>query len=152
MTSESLAKAFRDALTGPLFALQIDTVPSSSCRPRVSLYGTYYTKSYQTFLTDCTRAMTIARCGTLDGDLGVYLEVIIAKPKLTKLVRPRGDVDNYSKAPLDAAIKAKVWDDDGQVVALFATKRWTELGELPGVNILVGKIGSVRDGGGIWSP
>lgn len=68
------------------------------------------------------------------------METVCARPKTTKLHAPRGDSDNYAKAPLDAATKAGVWGDDAQVIPLTSVRRWTEPGEEPGVYLHIGEL------------
>lgn len=48
----------------------------------------------------------------------------------------RPDVDKLARAVLDA-LTGIVWDDDDQVTALYAAKRYVELGEPPGVGIRI---------------
>ena len=51
-----------------------------------------------------------------------------------------GDLDKLVRAIGDAATAAGVWRDDGQVVVLRASKRWTEIGEGPGADIEISEI------------
>lgn len=72
------------------------------------------------------------------GDFRISLVVQTAKPKTTKLSRPKPDVDNYAKGILDAITQSeRVWDDDYQVASLTVTKRWAPDGEQPGVHITI---------------
>jgi Holliday junction resolvase RusA-like endonuclease len=72
------------------------------------------------------------------GPLFVRITNIVQKAKTSKLVWPRGDVDNYAKAPLDAITKAAtVWHDDDQVVDLHTSKRFANPGEQPGTLVEV---------------
>lgn len=140
-SNQSFLGWLRGAAIGSLISLRVDGDPSPSHRPQVGKFGTYYAKGYQLFHAACTTQLVDQKGGLgLVGDLGVVLEVIVQKPKTTKLRHPRGDVDNYSKCPLDAATKAAVWGDDCQVVALAVTKRWTKAGEDPGVNLHIGRL------------
>lgn len=92
-------------------------------------------------MADCLRQMGDQKPPeALQGDLGAVLEVIVQRPKASKFASPRGDVDNYAKAPMDAATKAGVWGDDGQVRFLAVLKRWTMPGEAPGVTLTVGAL------------
>jgi Holliday junction resolvase RusA-like endonuclease len=76
----------------------------------------------------------------LSGALWCAVEVVVQRPKTTKLSMPRGDVDNLVKAVLDGGTKAGVWGDDGQIELLLARKRWTEPGEEPGAIINCGEL------------
>jgi Holliday junction resolvase RusA-like endonuclease len=134
-----LLEWLRGASIGALLTLRAHTTPSPTSRPRVSKFSTYYAKGYQIYMSDCTKQFASQRTGeTLTGHLGCLAEIIVAKPKTTKLSTPRGDVDNYGKGCLDAATKAEVWGDDGQVIAVGISKRWAEPGEEPGVQLHIG--------------
>lgn len=128
----------------PPLCLDARTTPSPQHRPRVGKFGTFYPKPYQTYHADCQRDFsveTLIRQPThplpAEGPLGVVVEVRVARPKTTKLPAPRGDVDNYAKAPLDAATRAGIWKDDSQIECLGCVKRWASEGEPPGVSVWV---------------
>jgi Holliday junction resolvase RusA-like endonuclease len=71
-------------------------------------------------------------------DVSVDLEVIVAKPKTTKRVRPGGDNDNYEKGVWDAMTKVgRWWRDDEQIVVNRTWKRWAYPGEEPGYAVKV---------------
>lgn len=67
----------------------------------------------------------------------VYLAAI-PKPKTSKLLVPKGDVDNYAKGFLDAGNDI-VWKDDKQCNLLVGYKRWTHPGEPPNVTLWIGQ-------------
>lgn len=117
------------------FFLAINPVPAS--RPRVTRWGTYYGKKYTAFKT--AAEITIHDMGhdPVTGQCVVHVEMIVEKPKTSKLSTPRGDVDNYLKSIMDAMTKGKCWDDDDQVVMVAATKRFADVGEQPGFNVNV---------------
>ena len=52
----------------------------------------------------------------------------ISKKKREQLfyVSKRGDIDNYCKAIMDAINQVGIWEDDGQVALLVATKIYSE--------------------------
>lgn len=76
----------------------------------------------------------------VSGPLFVRLTSVVQKAKTSKLLWPRGDVDNYAKAPLDAITKAQVlWHDDDQVLELVTSKRFALPGEQPGTHVEVFK-------------
>jgi len=57
----------------------------------------------------------------------VWVRFAVPKPKTTKLVQPKPDLDNYLKALLDALTRAgNVWEDDHLVADIRATKVWTD--------------------------
>lgn len=117
------------ALRQPRF-LYAETTPSPQHRPRVGKFGTFYPKAYQTYHKECQEefASRVRGLESLTGPLGVVVEVLCPRPKTTKLLAPKGDVDNYAKAPLDAATKAGVWLDDSQIEVLGAVKGWASPG------------------------
>lgn len=99
-------------------------------RPRVSKWGTYYGKNYSAWRKFADENLPWAnRCAK--GNLHVELDFVVQRPKTTKRSNPRGDVDNYAKAMLDAMTKKNYWLDDDQVVSLLCTKRFTHPGEQP---------------------
>lgn len=108
--------------------LRCNPVPAS--RPRVTRWGTYYGKTYKAWRELADRELPAApRCAS--GHLHVELEFAVRRPKTTKRTNPRGDVDNYAKAMLDAMTKKNYWGDDDQIVSLLCTKRFTSEGEEP---------------------
>jgi len=67
-----------------------------------------------------------------EGEVVAIIEHIVARPKTTKREWPRGDVDNFAKATLDALSKRKLgWSDDDQVIALVSLKRFANPDEVP---------------------
>ena len=130
-----LKKHFRGSLVLP-FLIAINPVPAS--RPRVTRWGTHYSKNYTQWMKQAGEYIPSKGNKPFTGPVMVLLEHVVEKPKTTKKMWPRGDVDNYSKGALDAITKAEsVWHDDDQVVALFVTKRFTEPGEDPGTHVTV---------------
>ena len=67
----------------------------------------------------------------LVGQLEVTVHCYVQRPKTTKLPSPRGDIDNFAKAVLDA-MNGKLWDDDKQIESLHVHKTWTEGPEIEG--------------------
>ena len=109
--------------------LPISPVPAS--RPRVTRWGTYYTKTYKEWMAAAHDAIAQNTRDPLDGNLEVHIDLCIHKPKTTKRLNPRGDIDNYIKAVLDAITKRAYWHDDDQIVLLSAIKRWSHPNEIP---------------------
>lgn len=58
--------------------------------------------------------------------VAAYFDVL--KPKTTKLLTPRGDIDNYEKALYDALTKCGVWTDDTLVASHHNGKRFASRG------------------------
>jgi len=57
----------------------------------------------------------------------VWVRFAVPRPKTSKLVQPKPDLDNYLKALLDALTRAgNVWEDDHLVADIQATKVWTD--------------------------
>lgn len=68
----------------------------------------------------------------------VETEVVVARPKTTKLDAPRGDLDNYEKGLWDAiTATGKWWVDDKQIVESLTSKRWTNPGEDEGYSVRI---------------
>lgn len=128
-TTSKLVKSFREVFKEPAhagFFLPVNPVPAS--RPRVSKWGTYYGKTYNAWRKDAAKALKEYRefCDKTEGRLYVVVECVVLKPKTSKREYPRGDVDNYAKAPLDAITShTDIWNDDDQIVALLVTKQFT---------------------------
>lgn len=140
MTSfNPLITLVRGALVGSLLTVTVHTDPSPAHRPQVGPYGTYYAKTYQRCMADCIKRLAAQKPPEpLSGDLAAIVEIICQRPKTTKFARPRGDVDNYAKAPMDAATKTGIWVDDVQVATVLIDKRWTYSGEKPGITMTIG--------------
>jgi Holliday junction resolvase RusA-like endonuclease len=107
----------------------IPVVPVPASRPRVSKWGTYYGKTYKLFRSQMRawlekhwtpRPFEIER-----GPLVVTVFALVPKPKTTKRSWPKGDVDNYAKAVLDA-LNGWVWEDDDQILTLHVYKQWVD--------------------------
>lgn len=103
--------------------LRVELAPVPASRPRVSKWGTYYTGTYKRWIKDAEVAIPEAEV-THQGNLSVTLDLVAVRPPTTKRDNPRGDIDNYIKAVLDALTKKHYWNDDDQIVHLYAHKRW----------------------------
>lgn len=113
----------------------LNPVPAS--RPRVSRHaGVYYLKTYATWMKQAALHLPKGDPAFPSGLVAVLAEHYVQQPKTTKLHAPRGDVDNYLKATLDAVTKCgAVWSDDDQVALVTGTKQFTV--EEPHTQILV---------------
>lgn len=131
----------RGVVSGTILHLRVDAPPAPASRQVGNGGRIFWSKSSARFLAACQQQIAAQiRQPPLGGRLAVVFEAAIGKPKTTKLAEPRGDVDNFAKHPLDAATKASVWGDDGQIVALAAVKRWALPGEDPHVNMWIGVV------------
>jgi len=132
-TIAGLVAAVAGAAKAASVSFVLTTAPTPAARPRVGRWGTYYPKSYTTWRKEAepqvTRGAEFYAKGT---PLIVIVETIARRPRTSVREWPRGDVDNFAKGPLDIITKsAKRWEDDDQVIALLATKRFAESGEEP---------------------
>jgi Holliday junction resolvase RusA-like endonuclease len=131
----------KGAVTGALLHFRIDAAPAPASRQVGRQGQVFWSKSSALYLKECQQAIAEQFTGKpLTGRVAVVLESVIARPTSSKLLEPRGDVDNYAKHPLDAVKKAGVWGDDEQVVALGTTKRWALPGEEPHANLWIGAV------------
>lgn len=106
--------------------LGLDPVPAS--RPKVSKWGVYYSQTYMKWKL-AAKAFFPPIYKQMKGPTGVSIEIVCKRPmKITNPI-PTGDVDNFSKAVLDAVNDARIWDDDKNVVYLQVYKRYAEKGE-----------------------
>jgi len=113
----------------------LNPVPAS--RPRVTRWGTYYSKTYKNWMTEAEQFVPTAD-EIIDRPVIVLQEHIVKKARTSKLILPNGDVDNYAKASLDALTKGKtVWTDDKIVKGLFTYKRFAEEAEEPGTLVQI---------------
>ena len=99
--------------------------PTPASRPRVTSHGTYFTGSYRDYRKALELAIPPAPA-PLEGNLTVNVTFDCVKPKTTKRLNPRGDIDNHVKAIFDAITKAGYWVDDDQITQLYATKQWAD--------------------------
>ena len=120
----------------PTQTLTIDIPPVVASRPRVTRWGTYYGKKYTQWRKDAEETIETSM-STITDPCVVVVEQVVEKPKTSKLSFPRGDVDNYAKAPLDAMTKKDYWTDDNLILGMFASKRFAEPGETPRTEVSI---------------
>ncbi len=107
--------------------LPCNPVPAS--RPRVTRWGAYYGKRHTACRSETTALLEEMRGNgslpveLLSGRLVVWALFQVEKPKTSKLVSPRGDIDNYSKLLFDCC-SGFIWDDDAQIDVMSARKTW----------------------------
>lgn len=120
-----------------------EPVPAS--RPRVRRYGgVYYGKRYTEWREFAERYLPRVE-KTYEGMIHVEMEIVCSPPKTVKRSHPRGDIDNYIKAMLDAMTGTKdnpkgYWLDDDQIVSMYAMKRFTLEGEEPYIRVTYAEV------------
>jgi Holliday junction resolvase RusA-like endonuclease len=117
-------------------ALTIPVTPVPASRPRVSKWGVYYGKTYKNWMAEAAKTIPDAD-KPMHGPLRVDMEVVCKRPQKVTRYAPRGDVDNYAKAALDALTKKGYWPDDDDVTELFVEKRYALPGEEPATHIKI---------------
>lgn len=126
------------ALLSPRFRTTIDVTPVPAARARVTRWGTYYPKTYKTWIREATGAIGPAPTRPFEGPVWVVVESICKRPQKLTNPFPVGDVDNYAKGPLDVLTKdGRFWQDDKQVVGLVSYKRYADKCETPGTHIYI---------------
>lgn len=116
------------------FTITLPFPPVPASRPRVTRWGTYYAKTYKAYRELADKAIPRSSNPPLQGNLTAHVEFVCLRPKTTKRINPKGDIDNHCKAILDAVTGTKkspkgYWRDDDQIIHLHATKRFAEQGE-----------------------
>lgn len=124
------------------FTLTLFIRPVPASRPRVTRWGTYYLKTYKTYKDAAYEAIPVCTEQTLDCELLAEVEFICYHPRTTKMVSPRGDIDNHLKAIFDACVgkaattkvkcKLKRYIKDDELISqVDATMRYAEPQEVP---------------------
>ena len=88
-------------------------------------WGVYYGKIYAEWIKEADALIKTAK-HTLTGPLEVTTGFRPKKPKTTKRLFPRGDLDNYEKALWDAITRKKFWEDDDLIVDSHSSKRFSD--------------------------
>lgn len=132
-------------MTSKVIELWLPSAPVSASRPRISKYGSYYSKSYMNYRSETHKYLkSINKDYPIDDKslFKVEIEFICYKPKKPSNPNcPRYDIDNLIKAPLDAITHEKmIWYDDIQIVEVTGKKRYQEEGEAFGTKIVITKV------------
>lgn len=84
--------------------------------------------------------------GTSTHPVAVDVEFVFERPRtvrrITKQSKP--DIDNLLKSLFDGINQSGLWGDDALVVSVFATKRFTDNGELPQTVVTITQIETVE--------
>ena len=117
--------------------------PVAASRPRVSRRGAYFAGPYKYFRKEMVELITQVIGNSfipIEGPLEVDLEFYVKRPKTTKLLAPRADIDNYIKSVFDCFNK-KLWVDDVQIHKVYAVKQWARPQQHGYFNIGVSRLG-----------
>jgi Holliday junction resolvase RusA-like endonuclease len=126
-----------------MISLKFDIDPVAKARPRFTRQGRAYT-SADTLKFERSLRVLLASIRTetyQSGALIVGLGFWVVPPKKPRQSHPsvRPDLDNFVKAVLDAA-NGILWKDDGQIVELYAFKRYARGRSVGMVQIQVQKL------------
>ena len=108
------------------YYFRFDLAPTSKERPRATRSGHFYTPAKTRQFESSVKTLARQHWGNkepLEMNLEAILTFYSKRPKTTKLQYPRKDVDNLSKAVLDA-LNQVIYKDDSQIVKLTASKQW----------------------------
>jgi len=107
-------------------SLRFPLEPLPASRPRVTRWGTYIAKPYKAWLDAANKYLKTVSVRIPPQHLTVHAEFVCTRARTSKLTTPKGDIDNYLKAPLDAITHAGLWEDDKWITTVVATKRFAE--------------------------
>ena len=126
----------KEALGAPTLGVSFCLNPVVASRPRVTRWGVYYGKNY-TAWKKAAMELIKDQTDTIEKHCTVLIEQIVQKPKTSKKLFPRGDVDNYGKAPMDILTKKQFWTDDDLVTGMWSSKRFAEPDEEPRTEVSI---------------
>jgi Holliday junction resolvase RusA-like endonuclease len=96
-------------------------------RPRVTRYGfAYYPKEYAKYQRDLSNAFKKSGVKIKKPDTAIALQIMFwfKKPKKSKSLFIRGDLDNFIKGVMDQ-LKCIIGDDK-RVIGIIASKKYAE--------------------------
>jgi Holliday junction resolvase RusA-like endonuclease len=120
--------------------LFIPVKPVPASRPRVTRFGTYFTKTYVDFRNECYHFLKplAKKYPANESMYAVDIDFIMRKPKCPSNYYPVSDLDNLEKGILDALVKCELFfNDDIQIIKLSARKRYQKENEPFGMNITI---------------
>ncbi len=126
----------KEALGTPTLGVSFCLNPVVASRPRVTRWGVYYGKNYTQWRKTAMELIKNSE-DTIEKYCTVLVEQIVKKPKTSKKDFPRGDVDNYGKAPMDILTKKEFWTDDDIVTGMFSSKRFAKPDEEPRTEVFI---------------
>ena len=98
----------------------------------------YSPKEYKDWQEAMLTALKSVPAEYTTGPVDVTVLCVAERPKTTKLLMPKPDVDNYGKGPLDVITKdGRFWADDTQVADLHVSKRWSRADRPVGITITI---------------
>jgi len=135
------------------YKITIPVVPVPASRPRMARKSgrVYYGKRYTEFRRDCDFLLNSIEwmpCFPLDKLLVVSVKFLVPRPKKTKRLVPRGDVDNYFKS-LDV-LNQVVWGDDDQIVWASMSKEFSDEGSIVLEVMEIDKVLETRELSQLW--
>lgn len=117
-----------------LFSGKITLPPRPATRPRFTCRGrfavAYTDRKYREWLDAAeeelrTLLTDLPKGWDTSAPVRLTINFNVLKPKTSKLIYPKPDLDNYEKAFMDAVTQAEgFWDDDCQVVQLNSAKNF----------------------------
>lgn len=111
----------------PYCSLTLHLQPVPASRPRVTRWGTYYLKTYDTWRQIAMASVPEAKY-QFTGQVVCHTRFAIQKARTSKLDRPIGDIDNYEKGIYDILTRKGYWLDDVEIVKHSVKKFFTDSG------------------------
>ncbi len=138
--SHKYKKKVKGSDTYKVLELFLPVRPVPASRPRISKYGSYYSKTYTDFRKEAYSYLKKIenKFNDTSASFRITMEIICYRPKKPSQVYPRGDNDNYEKSYYDSITYSGIaWDDDVQIVENITSKRYQEEGEEYGCRIKI---------------
>lgn len=139
-SSKSLFEGLKQWVSGDTIIVTIPLNPVPASRPKVTKWGVHYTKTYATWKRQVKFHLPDhdAMWPNPRQELIVFSEYVVKKARTSKLLFPRGDIDNFCKAAFDAITKSgSFWHDDDQVTLSIEHKRFAQEGEQPNTELTI---------------